>query len=223
MSGWIPKVYYDFLARIVPGSVVVLGSLYLQEGPVRGVSYFLRTLCEVEESFWCRFAIGLLVAYLTGLILGEVGELLAGRLLRRRDDELEAGFARECLDEHNRSLAASGQTTLDVIPDDLPDMTVMAEQFTLADHYGGSRLLALKAERRMCMVLAFGLFLLALGNLLAFTADFAVKRLIVEGLLVLGMLVVWRRSGRLHERTVRQTCLGWLMRIPTGGASGSAS
>jgi hypothetical protein len=223
MSGWIPKVYHDFLARIVPGSVVVIGSLYLQEGPVRGVGFFLRTVCDQDQSICCRFAIGLLVAYLTGLILGEVGELIAGRVLRRRDDEMEMGFTRECLDEHNRSLAASGLAPMDIIPDELPDTSTMAEQFTLIDHHGGSRLLALNAERRMCMVLAFGLLLLALGNLLSFAADVVLKRLIVEALLVLGMLVFWRRSARLHERMVRQTCLGWLMRIPTGGTSGSAS
>jgi hypothetical protein len=195
---------------------VVFGSLYLQEGPLRGVSYWLRSICDQNQSICCRFAIGLLVAYLTGLILGEVGELVAGRVLRRRDDEMEMGFTRDCLDEHNRALAASGAAPLDIVPDELPDMSVMAEQFALADPYGGTRLMALTAERRMCMVLAFALLMLALGNLLAFTADFVLKRLTVEGLLVLGMLVVWRRSTRLHERTVRQTCLGWLMRIPTG-------
>ena len=110
-----------------------------------------------------------------------------------------------------------------ITSDELPDATVMSEQLMLADHYSGSRLLALAAERRMCMVLAFGLLLLALGNLLAFAADFALKRLIVEALLVLGMIVFWRRSARLHERMVRQTCLGWLMRVLTCGASGSAS
>ncbi|MFH1689777.1 MAG: hypothetical protein ABIE42_06010 [Candidatus Eisenbacteria bacterium] len=213
MSGWIPQVYYDFLARVVPGSVVLVGVFYLREGPVRGFNFALRSMSEPEGSLLFRFGVGLLAAYLIGVIIGELGELLAGRLLERRDAGSEAGFARECLDEHNRALAVLGREPVAVLLDDLPDMDVMIEQLTLADPYSGSRLLALLAERRLCLVLAFGLFLLFFVNLFAYMGDFVPKRLVVEGLFLLSLLVFWRRSTRLHERVVRQTCLGWLMRV----------
>jgi hypothetical protein len=223
MSGWIPQVYYDFLARIVPGSAVILGALYLRHGPSRGINFAFRVICEQEHSWVCRFGIGLLAAYLIGLILGELGEFLAGRVLRRRDSELEKGLMRECLDEHSRALQAVGREPVTLELDDLPDSGLMAEQVTVVDHYSGSRLLALSAERRLCLVLAFGLFMLAVGNLLAYAADLIPKRLVVEGLLVLSVLVLWRRGMRLHERVVRRTCIAWLTNVLGGGLSGTVS
>ena len=216
-------MYYDFLGRIVPGSAVVLGVLYLRDGPSRGINFAFRAICEQEHSWVCRFGIGLLAAYLIGLILGELGELLAGRVMRRRDEHLAAGFKRECLDDHSRTLEAVGREPVALSPDDLPDTGLMAEQLTLVDHYSGSRLLALRAERRMCLVLAFGFFILAAGNLLAYAADLIPKRLVVEGLLLLSMLVLWRRATRLHERVVRKTCIAWLTNVVSGGLSGTAS
>ena len=223
MTGWIPQVYYDLLARVIPGSAVVLGVLYLRDGPSRGIDFVFRGICGQEHSWVCGLGVGLLAAYLIGLIIGELGELVAGRLLGRRDSELEKGFVRECLDDHIQVLEAVGREPLNLQPDDLPDTDLMAEQLMLVDHYGGSRLLALRAERRLCQVLAFGLFILALGNLLAYSADLIPKRLVVEGLLLLSMLMLWRRSTRLHERVVRRTCTGWLMNVLSGGLSGAAS
>ena len=223
MSGWIPQVYYDFLARIVPGSAVLLGALYLRHGPSRGINFAFRVICEQEHSWVCRFGIGLLAAYLIGLILGELGEFLAGRVLRRRDSELEKGLMRECLDEHSRALEAVGREPVTLPTDDLPDSGLMVEQVTVVDHYSGSRLLALSAERRLCLVLAFGFFILAIGNLLAYAADLIPKRLVVEGLLLLSVLVLWRRGMRLHERVVRRTCIAWLTNVLGGGLSGTAS
>ncbi len=223
MSGWIPQVYYDFLARIIPGAAVVLGALYLKHGPLRGINFVFRVICEQEHSWVCRFGIGLLAAYLIGLIVGELGELLAGGVLERRDSEREKGFMRECLDDQSRALQAVGREPLALQLDDLPDADLMAEQLTVVDHYSGSRLLALSAERRLCRVLAFGLFMLAVGNLLAYSTDLIHKRLIVEGVLLVSMLVLWRRSTRLQERVVRRTCIGWLMNVLSGRLLGTAS
>ena len=210
MWGWLPNVYYDFLARIIPGSAVVLGAVYLREGPYRGIGFVMRVLTEPEN--WVpRFAIGILAAYLIGLIIGELGELVAGRLLEHRDLEMGSNVMRECFDEHNRSIELAGGRQLEVLPDELPSVDLMGQQLDVMDVNTGGRLLALRAERRMCLVLALGLFLLAVFNVLLYTVDFVSKRLLIEALIVVSMLVLWRRSTRLHQRTVRQTCLAWLM------------
>ena len=223
MSGWIPQVYYDFLARVIPGYAVLLGAIYLRYGPSRGINFTLRVICEQEGSWVYRFGIGLLVAYLIGVILGELGELLAGRVMRRRDEGLAAGFKRECLEDHSRALEAVGREPVALPPDDLPGTDLMAEQVALVDHYSAGRLLALKGERRLCLVLAFGFFILAIGNLLAYAADLIPRRLVVEGLLFVSMLLLWRRSTRLQERVVRMTCIAWLTNVFGGGLSGTAS
>jgi len=223
MTGWVPQVYYDLLARVVPGSAVLLGAFYLKDGPSRGVNFVMRSLAENGGSTFVRLVVGLLAAYLTGLIIGELGELLAGRILERRDREVESGLARECLEEHNGAMLAAGRAPAAVPAGDVPSMPVMGEQLTLVDRYSGNRLLALRAERRLCLVLAFGLFMLVLGNLLAYSADLLAKRLVVEGMLIVALLVLWRRSSRLHERSVRRTCLGWLMNVSVSGSESSAN
>lgn len=213
MSGWIPQLYFDFLARVVPGSAVLLGAFYLKDGPSRGISFALRSLFSVEGSWVPRVGVGLLAAYVIGLIIGELGELLAGRVLERRDAKFESGFARSCLEDHNRALLSLGREPRIASLEELPDMEVMSEQLALSDAYSGGRLLALRAERRLCLVLSFGLFLLFFMNLFAYLSDLVPKRLGVEVLFVLSLLVLLRRSTRLHERVVRRTCLGWLMKV----------
>lgn len=213
MWGWLPQVYHDILARIIPGAAVILGAVYLRDGPYRGVGYVFRVICEQEHSWVCRIGIGLLGAYLVGLVVGEIGELVAGRLLEHRDLETGSSAARECLDEHNRAAEVTGRAPLEVLPDELPTVDLMSEELSVVDRYAGARLTALRAERRMCLVLALSLFILAVANVFLYTADMVPKRLLVEGILILGILVLWRRSSRLHLRVVKQACHAWLMTI----------
>lgn len=217
MWGWLPKVYYDFMARIVPGAIVVLGLVYLRHGPVRGVGFVMRVICEQENAWLCRLGVGLLVSYLVGLVIGEFGDIVAGRLLERRDTESELMHMRECLDDHNRSMEALGVEPRSIVFDRLPGSGMMTDQLAVVDAHMDGRLMAVRAERRLCLVTALGMFVLAIGNLLLLGADLVPKRLLVEGLLLLTMLVLWRRSTRLHERSVKETCSAWLMRFGWGG------
>jgi hypothetical protein len=219
MWGWLPKVYYDLVARAAPGALVVLGAVYLRDGPQRGIGFVMRGLCSQDYYWVCRFAIGLMGAYLIGLALGELGDMIAGRLVERRDLDLGSVIMRECLDEHNRTAAITGARQLSIPASDLPSSDLMWQQLAVTDRFTGSRLLALRAEQRFCLVVVLGLILLALFNLLLYTADLVPKRLVVEGLMIVGILVLWRRSTRLYRRSVRQTCLAWFTSTSGGSAA----
>lgn len=218
MWGWLPKVYYDLMARVLPGATIVLGALYLKHGPLRGFNFVLRIVCEPELSWVCRAGVMLVASYVIGLIVGEMGELVAGRMLERRDAENELVLMRECFDDHARSVEAAGAGQVTMAPDELPSVAVMGEQIAVVDRHSDGRLLAVRAERRLCHVMGLGMFLLALGNLMMFAGDLIPIRMVVEGGLILSILVLWRRSTRLHERHVRKVCLTWLMNF--AGAAG---
>ena len=67
----------------------------------------------------------------------------------------------------------------------------MGQQLDVMDSHTSGRLLALRAERRMCLVLALVLFLLAVFNVLLYTVDFVPKRLFVEALMVVAEVGPW--------------------------------
>lgn len=223
MWGWVPQVYYDFLARVVPGAVLVLGSIFVRHVPPRGVGYVFRVVCEQEHPWVCRVAIGLLGSYLVGLVLGELGELIAGRALERRDREQEAAVARECIIDHAHAERALGRDYKAPEVEDLPDALMMSEQLSLVDPGFASGLLRLRAERRLCLVLVLGFALLAVANILAFSADLMPRRLVTEAGLIVLSLIFWRRASRLHHQLVRNTCLGWLLNASRGKLTGSAA
>ncbi|MBN2565172.1 MAG: hypothetical protein JXB46_05630 [Candidatus Eisenbacteria bacterium] len=216
MWGWIPQAYYDLMARIVPGAILIFSSVFLRHGPGRGWRYVVGILCEGDQTSPCRVAVALLTAYLLGLVLSELGELVAGRVLRGMDWGAEQTVKAACLVEHNHSRQLLGDTPLEMTVDELPSVSLMNDQLRFVAPDEVSRILKLRAERRLCRVLVFGFAILAGANLLLFSGDLMFERLWIEGALLALALILWRQSMRLSQRSERGTCRAWLMSVSLG-------
>jgi hypothetical protein len=149
-------------------------------------------------------------------VLSELGELMAGRVLRGMDWGAEQSVKAGCLVEHNQSMQLMGDAPVELALEDLPTVSLMNDQLRFVAPNEVSRLLKLRAERRLCRVLVFGFSILAGANVLLFSNDLLYDRLWIEGALIALALILWRQSMRLTQELERGTCRAWLMSFSLG-------
>lgn len=216
MWGWVPQAYYDLLARVFPGAILIFAGVFLRHGPERGWRFVVDILCQGETFSPCRLGVGVLSAYFVAFVLSELGELVAGRVLRGMDWSAEQTAKASCLAEHNHAQEIMGGVPLEAAADELPSVSLMNDQLRSVSPYETSRVLKIRAERRFCRVLVFGFAILAGVNLLLFSGDLRYERLWIEGALLALALILWRESMRLSQEYERGVCRAWLQNVSMG-------
>lgn len=219
MWNFIPQLFYDFLARIVPGAILIFGSALVNFGP-RRVAEYIVTPPEGSKLFgFGPVIIFVLVSYLIGLLFGQLWAGLIDPLTENGRRELRKECKRKCLTRFNDLLKAIGKPKLKIRANGLPKTFVMREHLRSIELSEVSRLLKVRAERRLCQVLILGLGYLAIINLGFIIIDNVYKRVgcelveawILEGALAFVIVVCLSRLGRSYKHYVRGTCFTWLV------------
>jgi len=210
MWNLIPQAFYDLLARIVPGAVLIIAAACTFFGP-GAVAAFVFASPDSER----LFAVGpmllwALASYITGLVLTELWELTFGRLSEeaRRNNEHE--WRRECLEEHNRLRCGNGGEPLSITPAQFPRTSVMRDHLRHVASSDAARLLKSRAERRLCQVLILGLAGLAILNIRYLLVRPTAGRVIMECAMVITVVSCAARSRRLYKQYMIGTCVAWL-------------
>ncbi|MHC4518384.1 MAG: hypothetical protein ACYTAS_07340 [Planctomycetota bacterium] len=109
------------------------------------------------------------------------------------------------------ALTGLGKTALSISVSDLPNVAVMRDHIREVNPANAARLLKVRAEKRLCEVLAVGFLALGLWNLvyLPFARPIG-ARLVLEALLLGGCYICHQRSFRAHFHIAAGTCHGWL-------------
>jgi hypothetical protein len=156
MWNLVPQVFHDFLARVIPGATLIAVTVIVVFGPAAAADFMMDSP-KLNRLFGTGpLLLGVLVSYLLGFLSGQFWEMTIGRLTRRTDGEVEARCQRERLAEHNRLQKALKRPELSIDPGDLPRVFVMRDHLRRIVPGEASRLLEVRAERRMCQVLVLG-------------------------------------------------------------------
>jgi len=214
MWSFIPQLFYDFLARIVPGSVLMVLTAVIIFGPGDFDSCSLSSLEKVEQLTFVRVSIWVLEAYLIGFILGQVSEMTLRRLLKKKFKKIGKECKARCLKQHNRIAEALGRPTLRITADDLPQIHSMRNHLRHVNPADAARLLKLRAERRLCEVLIVGFSVLWPIDLILLLFETNAERVILIILLPVLTIILWKRVLRAHGNLVNGITIGWLFRIP---------
>jgi hypothetical protein len=155
----IPEIFYDIIARIIPGSVLVIATTMIYLGPSKVVKMLLSDSTEIDAPLTLLF---LLLAYLVAIVTGSVWEAvsclakrwgecnLAKRwkdwIKRRREKkkskEIEAATSKPIKVEKAQDVPFDTDRTFFRVRKDLPQEA--------------SKLLKIQAEKRLCEVLIVG-------------------------------------------------------------------
>jgi hypothetical protein len=146
----IPEVFYDMIARVIPGSVLVLATTMIYFGPSKVVKMLLSDSTEIDAPLTLLF---LLLAYLVAIVTGSVWEAvscLAKRwkdwMKRRREkkksEKIEAAASTPMKVEKAKDAPFDIERAFFRVRKDLPQEA--------------SKLLKIQAEKRLCEVLIVG-------------------------------------------------------------------
>jgi hypothetical protein len=210
---WIPQLHYDLIGRIVPGVAIVVASVFVAAGPKTAAHLFSNAAASYFG--FGPIVLGILMAYLVGLVLTEIWERTLAVALKRHEDAKERRCYEECLDDHGRLSALEGRT-LNLEADDLPRSYVLRTHLRHVVPGDVARLMKLRAERRFCQVLILGFGGLAIANLWLLISVPSISRIALELAFLFIGAVLWFRSERLLRHFITGTCIAWLVQRDLG-------
>ena len=201
----VPQVFYDVVARIMPGFVSIIAWYLVILGPNQAI-YNLTTdqkILNLGSFTWL-----VTFSYVLGFILKESWNLTLRKLKQKttvKQNSIEqCNKHRECLKEPKLPLKSQN----------LPATHVMHDYVRIYLPSEGARLLKLRAERDLCGALFTGLFLLPVVNALLWYLDhrqLASDRVFLEMITVAALVALWTANSRFQKFYKGGTCTSWLL------------
>src|ERR1017187_5393426 len=101
MWSLVPQIFYDLIARVIPGATVL--SIWCLIMP-DGVGTVRRALPETSRANVYQFVAFLFVSYVVGFVSSAFWQATAGRTkkMRERDEASEKDLQNERVEEHNK-------------------------------------------------------------------------------------------------------------------------
>jgi len=209
----IPQVFFDLIARIIPGLAIVIAWYVTTLGPNKTLDTLVTASSKQNIlNFW-SFALLTILSYLLGFILNELWSLTFGRIKRRVFREKTGKYLESCLADNDKMRKCFGESELGLTIEDFPALHIIHDHLRLYSDSEGYRLLKLRAEARLSEALFIGLLLLPIINIVCWYYDsqlFMLDRFVLELLLVVAIITFWRKSNQFERFYITGTCTSWL-------------
>ncbi len=216
MWNFIPQLFYDFLARIVPGAILIVTSAFVIFGPIHVATFIFNPPENYKLFAFGPLLLWILGSYIIGFAFGQLWETTIGRLFKSKAHKLVQECQEECLEEHNRVLTSLCRPTLSISASDLPPTFVMRDHIRYVAPLDAVRLLKVRAERRLCHVLILGLSVLAILNVKYLLPPLQNDRIALEVFLVLAVILCCTRSRRQLKYLANGVSIGWFVHASSG-------
>jgi hypothetical protein len=164
----IPQIFYDIIARVVPGVTVLLVAYLVYSGAAISANTLRNVLhwfSSVDSPNTFVFLTFMLASYVLSTVIGQIASLLELPFKSSFQHQFDQA-AQKVADDFNKTFS------LGISKDVFPSIAIMYDYIRLHDPGSGSRLVKLRAESHMCRNLAVGLVMVVI---LDFILDFAVR------------------------------------------------
>ena len=216
MWNLIPQMFYDIIARIVPGATLILTCTAIIYGPSVCVQELVNSESKIKLFAANPLLIGILLSYLIGFTFGQLWKVMESYIMKNIMDKIEEKCKKKYLKEHNSFLKALGQSKLPIEDSELPSADVMTDHLKVVATVQESELLRVRAEIRMCHVLILGFIILGIINITYLCSDYPFDRLMLEIIMVVAIGACWKGFHRLQKNWVRDTTALWLFHASSG-------
>jgi hypothetical protein len=196
----VPQIFYDFLGRVVPGSVLIILLPLAVYGPNAAINtIFSENNITKLPLFW-QIVIWLLLSYIIGFLLGGFVAKLSKILFKKKEIEIESRCKtrgiKECKLVHKFfNLPYKGKDE----SKDLPEIFVMHDHIRDFAPSEASRLLKLRAEKRIFQILALAGIILVCINTWFSQNNWDLDRIVMEIVLILTVFISWKRLEKMEE------------------------
>ena len=214
----IPQIFFDIIARIIPGSLLIIGGIITALGPTKSMTGLLG-LRENSAllSFWPIVA-AITLSYALGFILSELQKITLGKIKKSAKPGGDESLNRKqkIIDRHRKVRKSLFGVDVPISASDLPPTYVMHDHLRQEPNTEAYRLLKLRAEERLCNVLALVLIMLAALNIIVLAidqTDISFERIILEIGYLLSAWLLLRRGETLGRYYNDGTLRSWLIQF----------
>ena len=210
----VPQVFYDLIARVVPGAVVAIMWYLTILGPKKAINTLITILSKQNLISLWSFALLIMLAYVLGFILNGLWDLTFRKIKRKTSEERKSRHLRSNIAQYDRIRKCFGRPGLEFGHEDLPSIHTMHDHLRLRSDSEAYRLVKLRAERTLCEALFTGIFLLPIVNILFWYNDgnlLMLDRIALELVVIVAILTFWRGVNKLGKFYVGGTCTSWLL------------
>lgn len=215
---WIPQLFYDLLARLLPGVVLLVIAAILAKGGTGQGSDLVAWFWAHGFGYYGSPAAALGCAYVLGVVLAEIWEIVVRRHTQDRKKVVHDAVKAERLREHNTLALGLGGKKAKIMENQLPSILAMQEHLRPVSTGNVLRLLRLRSDLRLCHVAFVGFIVLLLFDIVWSCINGVNGARISLGIaLPLCALALFRRAERLERFIAVATCVAWLERVMEGG------
>ncbi len=225
MPSWMAQFFYDLLARIVPGSILLVALWIVLTLPwnhphcekgVHGFVHFLYNAQDLDISV-AGVVSWILVAYLASFLLSELWDLTCGKYPKSGKEKRKAEFRKQIRSRMECQCNLIGSAPQDHVgsseslehhhphirrlhPDHIPDdIQFIRDQLRLVAPSVTRQLLKLRSEGRQCEVLMLGLSMLTAVDLLFWwRGDEPGDRVVVALIFTVTVALLYLKRDRLR-------------------------
>lgn len=209
----IPQIFFDLIARIIPGAIFLILIYPSLVGYQQALEYlFSNSGKSGIINIWSFFLL-IIFAYIIGFILGQLSTLTIGKIRENSRKKRNLKSIKTCVEENNNIRKCFNENVLKIDHREIPPTYVMHDHLRFYSPSEAYRLLKLRAESRLCEVLILGFFILIAMNIMTWFYEpkiLIVDRIVFTLLMILGICTLWIRGNTFEMYYVSGTCRLWL-------------
>ena len=160
----VPQIFYDLIARVIPGFVLILAWYLTVRGPNKALREMIRILSNQNLTNFWSLSLLIVVSYVLGFILKELWSLTIQNLISKRTIKNRRKYKNDAIAQYNRARKCLGKPALGFKRKELPATHTMFDDVRRDSSSEGHRLLKLQAEAHLCEALFTGFVLLPIIN-----------------------------------------------------------
>lgn len=213
----IPQIFYDLIARITPGIVVILAGLFVWFGqgvPKQTIVGMLDWLGKENSPVLLVLFFFLLCAYILAFLLDGVWGFLPRKFFQ---DEQES-YHDEILTDFKKSNSEFDESNYR-----FPGVALRYDAVRLRDANAGARLAKLRAELHMLRILVIGLSIVSVLNIKNLFPSPNARAIITQTIIVVAVYSFRNTHDRLKDRFIWGTCNHWLLLVHPGLPAGAGA
>ena len=216
----IPQIFYDLIARVIPGFVMIITWYLTIVGPSEAINTIKIVYSKQDKSnFWLAVLLFIL-SYVLSFILDELWPLFRKirKIIRKitkgqKEKDKEKERIESCIAENNKIRKCFGESELEFENKDWPSFWVIYGHLRLYSQSEVYRLLKLRAEAQLCTILFIGFLPLPIINILFWYNDpklLILDRIFLELAVIVAILAFWRGRNKFKKFYIVGTYRSWL-------------
>lgn len=212
----VPQIFYDIIARVIPGSTILILTGLTISGPQTAYLELQKLASNQTINLWTVTAF-VMIAYVFGYILNEFWRLTIDKLTKKRRGRLHKENTEKAIEQLNKRRRLMKEKEIKIDYDDLPKDFIMHDDIRVAEDLEGYRLLKLRAENRLCSYMCTGLLVLLIVNVIMWIRTgiaFNVERLSICLSFSISAIMLFIRAESLNRNYIGGVTRLWLTNHP---------